>query len=315
MARTAIRRSRQRGAALVMALLLAAVTSVAAAGVASRLQLDLRLTENVLLDGQTGALATGIEAWALGQLARDLQASPEVDYAGEDWARPLPPTTMEGAEVAGRIEDLQGRFNLNALAGGGEVEAEAVARLRRLLVHLELSPDRVPALLDWLDDDQDIRYPDGAEDDLYSRLDPPYRSADRPLADIAELRLVAGFDGAVYARLAPHVSALPAAAAINVNTAGPAVLMSLADGLRAGDIEALVERRRQQPFTSVEAFLRDPAFAGREVSAAGLGVTSEHFACHGSVRLQRATRHLTSYIQRSPADGPRLRYRRYGGPS
>ena len=305
--------SRQHGAALVMALVLVAAATVAMTSLAERLQLEIRLTENVVLSGHAGALASGIESWALGQLARDLETAPTVDHGGEDWAKPLPPTTMEEAEVAGRIEDEQARFNVNALLAGTAPDPVALARFRRLLRHLELSPALADALLDWMDDDQSIRYPDGAEDDYYSRLDPPYRTADRPLASVGELRLVAGFEPPVFDRLAPHVSALPAAAGINVNTAGPAVLMSLADGLRPGDVDTLIRRRAETPFASVAEFLLHDALAGLQVKGDGLTVRSDHFVALGTVRLQRATRHLTSHLQRRPQAGVSVRYRHQGG--
>ena len=55
----------------------------------------------------------------------------------------------------------------------------ATARFVLLLRALEIEPKIVPAILDWLDPDQDTSFPNGAEDDYYSKLNPPYRTADR----------------------------------------------------------------------------------------------------------------------------------------
>ncbi len=303
------------GVALITALLVVAVTTVAMVGMTSRLMVELRRTENILHGEQAVALLSGVEGWAHGQLVADLEEGGAVDHPGENWARPLPPTELENGYAQGRIVDLQGRFNINTLVDdAAQVNAVARQRFERLLAYLDLPARLVPALLDWLDKDQAIRFPGGAEDDYYSRLTPPYRPANRPLLTVSELRLVAGFEEAIYQTLRPHVSALPGVTTINVNSAPVAVLMALADGLAATDMEALVKGRQEQPFVDVETFLRHPALAGTTVDAAGLGVTSDHFAVHGTATVGRAEARLTGFLQRrGGADrGVLMRYRHYG---
>src|SRR5690606_28484584 len=68
----------------------------------------------------------------------------------------------------------------------------AIARFTLLLQALQLPPEILPAVLDWLDADGDTRFPNGAEDEYYTRLDEPYRAANGPFADVSELRLVRG---------------------------------------------------------------------------------------------------------------------------
>lgn len=305
----------QAGVALITALLVVAVTTVAMVGMTSRLMVELRRTENILHGEQAVALLSGVEGWAVGQLRADLEEGGAIDHRGENWARPLPPTELENGYAEGDIVDLQGRFNINTLLDNtGQVNAVALERFQRLLAYLDLTPGLAPALLDWLDKGQSIRFPGGAEDDHYSRLTPPYRAANRPLLAVSELRLVAGFEEAVYQTLRPHVTALPGATTINVNTAPVAVLMALADGLVATDMEALVKGRREQPFVDVDTFLRHPALAGTAVDAAGLGVTSDHFVVHGIATVGRAEARLTGFLQRrgGAEPGVLMRYRHYG---
>ncbi|MDZ7753716.1 MAG: type II secretion system minor pseudopilin GspK [Gammaproteobacteria bacterium] len=316
--RRSARARRQAGVALITALLVVAVTTVAMVGMTSRLMVELRRTENLLHGEQAVVLLSGVEGWALGQLVADLEAGGPADHGGEDWARALPPTELENGYAEGRIEDLQGRFNINGLIGDdSQVNAVALERFKRLLAYLDLPASLTPALLDWLDRDQSIRFPGGAEDDYYSRLTPPYRPADRPMVAVSELRLVKGFEETVYQTLRPYVTTLPGATTINVNSAPVALLMTLADDLVEADLEALVEARREQPFLDVDSFLRHPALAGTTLAAEGLGVASDHFAVHGTVTVGRAEARLTGLLQRRAGASPvvLIRYRHYGNGS
>jgi type II secretion system protein J len=66
-------------------------------------------------------------AWARQILADDARAG-TVDFLGEPWSYPLPPTPIADGTVEGRIEDAQGRLNLNNAAQEGKAgDAEARA--------------------------------------------------------------------------------------------------------------------------------------------------------------------------------------------
>ncbi|HKJ76970.1 MAG TPA: type II secretion system minor pseudopilin GspK, partial [Gammaproteobacteria bacterium] len=256
---------RQRGVALVTALLVVALATVAAVAMATRQQVDIRRTANLLAGDQGRLYAEGVEAWAAQVLRRDREDG-DTDAEGEQWATVLPPITVEGGEITGRIEDMQGRFNLNNLVNPeGAPRPPQVARLRRLLAAVELSPGLAEAVVDWLDADIEPRFPDGAEDAAYLNRDPAYRTANVPVAHPAELRQVAGFDAAAYRALAPYVTALPATTTINCNTAKPPVLQALADGVTRAEAEAVVEARGDDGFDSAGECLAEPAFAARDV--------------------------------------------------
>ncbi len=282
----------QAGVALVTALILVAVATVAAVGMASTQLLNMRMTGNTLQADQAYLTALGAEAWARQVLLRDARQN-RTDAPGDDWAVALPPVAVEGGSVAGRIEDLGGRFNLNGLlTGAGVPDPLAVARFTRLLRILDIDPGVAAAVVDWLDADRVPGFPGGAEDEAYLGRDPAYRAANGPMASISELRLVAGIDGAAYQRLAPHVAALPGRAAINVNSATPELLRSLAEGIEAGDAETLVAARGEAGFETVAEFLAEAALAGRAVDEAGLSVASRHFLLTAEVRIGGAfTRH------------------------
>lgn len=80
-----------------------------------------------------------------------------------------------------------------------------------------------------------------------------------------------------YQRLAPYVAALPADAALNVNTASAVVLSTLSDSLSLGAAEALVLQRQGAPFTDTAAFLAQPAMAGTTLQGTAIAVGSQFF--------------------------------------
>lgn len=153
----------------------------------------------------------------------------------------------------------------------------ASARFALLLQALRLPAEILPALLDWLDPDSETRFPNGAEDEYYTRLDPPYRAANGPLAARSELRLVRGITPEIYAKLAPYVCVLGNSVPVNVNTAPAEVLMSLGPGIDRPSADLLIAAREIQPWPSVDAFLQHPLLAGRALLAPGLTTRSRWF--------------------------------------
>jgi general secretion pathway protein K len=303
----------QRGVALITALLVVALATVAAVSMASRLQLDVRRAANLLETEQAQLYLLGAESWGIGVLHRHRQ-SRDTDALGDDWAVILPPLPVDGGDIAGRIEDMQARFNLNnVVAPTGEPSPPDVAILQRLLRLLELDPQLVQAVIDWVDSDIDPQFPDGAEDDYYLRYDPPYRAANRPMASVSELRLIRGVDGEVYERLAPHVAALPERTVINVNTAEPTVLMALSEELDEGLAQAIVEARGEDGFADIEAFLRVPGLADLDIDRQAIGVASAYFRLTALARIGRSRAHTTSLLGRAPDGTIRVLYRSRGG--
>jgi len=292
-------RRTQRGVALVTAILMVALATVAAVAMATRQQLDIRRTGNLLHSEQAWAYVLGAESWARVVLARDLRES-QRDSLDEDWATQVPAALVEGGSVAGRLVDLQGRFNINSLVSQGRAVPAAVDRFKRLLQVLEISETLAEALVDWLDEDINAGFPDGAEDNAYLLVQPAYRTANRPMASVSELRLVQGFTAEVVDKLLPFVCALPSSsAAVNVNTAPPEVLRTLAAGLSEADGEALAAARDQNPFDDVAKFLAEAPLAGKQVDPDSVSVSSQWFRLLAASDVGQGHAELTSLIQRS----------------
>jgi len=235
------RHPRQRGIAVITALLIVALGTITMVAIASRQQLDMQRERNEALIQQARDLAASGERFAAVLLYRDRKEAlrDNTDSLDDDWAQTIPPVPIDNAAIQGCITDMQGRFNLNNLVDPeGRAAPLYVDQLRRLLGGLNIETNKAEAIVDWIDTNIDPTIPDGAEDDYYTSLDPGYRAANAPFASVSELQLIKGFDPQVeqekedYELLLPHVSALPSAGqptAVNVNTATPAVISSMGD--------------------------------------------------------------------------------------
>jgi general secretion pathway protein K len=289
--------ARQRGVALVMALLVVSLVTVVAVAMATRQHIDVRLTTNLIHGEQAYEYALAAEAWARIILRRDERES-SYDALNEDWATALPPLAVEGGQVSGRIEDLQGRFNINNLiAQNGQVSEADLAVFQRLLEILQLDPSLANALLDWLDADIDVRFPDGAEDENYLLGPVPYRTGNRAMVSTSELRLVKGFDQNAVQLLEPYVTALPQRTRINVNTALPPVLLALNKDLTASDVDTLIAGRGDKGYPTVQAFLAQDALAGRKLGEV-VDVKSNFFRVRTDVVVGQGQAHLESVVAR-----------------
>jgi general secretion pathway protein K len=244
----------QRGVALITAVLMVALATILAVNVAFRGMLDQRRSATMFARDQAFEIALGAEAWAADFLQKDKQET-QTDHLGERWARPLPPLPIEDGTVEGRLEDMQGRFNLNNLIfPDGTTNPEAVKQLQRILVALEIEPTWAGAMADWVDLDTQPGFPDGAEDSVYTGLNPPSLAANMPITRASEVMVLPGFGAERYAKLKPYVTALPVGTPLNVCTAPGIVLDALSDNTREFGLnpEDLAKRRADACFPTLE---------------------------------------------------------------
>jgi general secretion pathway protein K len=285
-----------RGVAMITAMLIVALATIIAANLAWDNALDVRRTMVLLHRDQAVQVALGAESWVSSILRQDLEDS-QTDHLGEIWASELPGLPIEGGDVFGTIEDLQGRFNINNLIGSnGKVDPEALEQFRRLLLALSLDPRFAGISADWIDSDADASFPDGAEDGIYTAFLPPYQTANQELVNVTELMALEGMDKLTFDVLAPNITALPAGTGINVNTATPAVLQSLDENIGADDVERLVADRESagfQDLTTTFSSLVTPDVRNR------LEETSNYFQLKVVVRIDTVRVTLYSILHRT----------------
>ena len=301
---------RQRGVALITAIVLVAIATVLAVHVGTRAALDQRRTAGLFALNQGWQVALGAEAWAVEILRDDYDDDPNIDHLGERWAQPLPALPVDGGELRGAVQDMQGRFNLNSLLGdGGTVDEQALQRFQWLLAGIGADPRWGTLLADWLDGDTVPQFPEGAEDGIYLSQSPPYRAANGPITTVSELLALPGMTQEEYQRIRPYVAALPVSVrTINVCTApGPVLEALTAEGTGFGDLESLAMNRKNGCFpTRADLTSR----VGRNLEY--ISETSNWFRAVTAVRIGTSEITLYSLIERNRAGGSRVVLRSTG---
>ncbi len=296
-------RARQRGVALITALLIMALLASLGLSLSWDNAMDVRRTMTMLYHDEGTQAALGAEVWVMSLLRDDAQDS-ETDHLGEIWAAEMPVLPIESDTVQGAlhgdVQDLQGRFNVNNLVSrNGEIDTVSLDQFRRLLAALDVDPRFADLAADWIDVDQSAELA-GAEDAIYSGMVPPYRSANQHLTSVTELAALEGMDKATFDILLPHITALPGRTAINVNTATAAVLQSLGDDISADIAESLMGEREEAGFTNIESSFAP--YLGAE-DARDLGETSDYFQLKVIVQIDTVRITYYSVLQRDPQRG------------
>lgn len=283
-------RKDQRGVAVLTAMLVVALGTMIAVNLMWTASLDQRRTAAALAADQGLLYLQGAEAWA-GDILRQDQIDSQTDHLGEIWAVELAPMPVDGGLISGRIEDVQGRFNLNNLISPQGVEDPLARRqFERLLESLQLDPTLAGVVIDWLDADTEASFPGGGEDASYSGVDPPYRTPNTIISSSSELMANAGFDRELFRAVSPYVTALPPGTPLNVNTASVFLLASLSDDIDLAVADGLAQERGTADFTNI-----DQTFEGL-VEADVLGRidgVSRYFLLSGSIVL--GTHQFTMY--------------------
>ena len=302
-----------RGVALVTALLAVALAVVLLAILLDAIETGNARSATVARQLQAEAYARGLERWALEMLRRDAAFDEGRDSYAEAWAMGLPPTPVEGGMIVGRLVDQGGCFNLNNLVAGGTEVGYQRARFERLLVALKLDPGIAGAVVDWIDPDA-VPGPRGAEDAVYAGRNPPYRSANRPMAHASELRAVAGVGDEAWRRLAPHVCALPPPTSLNVNSATVPVLMALDARIDEAFARRLAREGRADR-RSIEDFRRELDGAGIVLpDLTAVGVSTTHFVAVAEIELDGIPFTRSALLERGRGPQPDRVLGRASGP-
>lgn len=150
---------RQRGAAIISALLVVTLSAILVAGVLWRQQVQIRRIQNQRLLAQAQWVARGAVDWTRLILRSEADTAPTVTYLGGVWAVPIAKTRLsdflgksgdaqaaEGAQtyLSGSIEDAQAKFNLRNLVsipapGALQINQQETAAFARLLALLGLN--------------------------------------------------------------------------------------------------------------------------------------------------------------------------------
>jgi general secretion pathway protein K len=303
---------RQRGVAVITALLLTTLAVTIVASLFWQQQVQVRSMENQRLHLQTKWILRGALDWAglvLRQDARDNQLFTSLDQV---WATPLAETRLDqyierervqgevfDATLSGSIIDATSRYNLTNLSKLGTPDPLQVAVYRQLLTNLRIDPalaDRTAKVM-------------AASQFIVPAPTPPAPSAPTPVAapgsanaplrliQLDDLLSIPGYTVEILNKLREYIIVLPEPTAVNVNTAPPEVLAAVIVNFSLAEANALVARRKTAPWRDLSYFVT--GLGGKTPVENAVAVHSNYFLVRSRVRLDRAALDAEALIRRA----------------
>ncbi len=215
--------------ALLTALLVVALAVTAAVAMAMRSQVDIRRTSAVFERDQSRHIAQGGENMVIQFLER--VEGPD-DLPWDTCRSPTLPFMVDEVRLQATVDNMQCRYNLNALAGADETEQGYFARLvdevgNEKGVTMPSGAQLALAVTDWMDPETD--------DPSYRAADPSRVSGNREMLVASELNSVLGMTSEAWQALGPFVTAYPGQASPIDPERSPELMRNIFTGRPAGD--------------------------------------------------------------------------------
>jgi general secretion pathway protein K len=277
---------------------------------------------------QTSLMMTGAMDWTRLILREDAISAQgaEADHLGEPWALPVQESKLstflsqdqqwrEGdAEVflSGQITDAQSRMNVMNLLDNGQVSLKVLTRFAVLFERLNLPLAELQTMAQQLQRSQQgiaasaagSTVPQGSASasssaSSVSSSASSAASVAGPLMPQQTAQLVwLGLSPASLAALQPHITLLPEATPVNLNTASAEVLSAAIVGLDLASARQLVQQRQRGHWTSLNAALQAMGPSGRLLDEQQHSVRSRYFEVHGRMRIDNVVQQELALVRR-----------------
>jgi general secretion pathway protein K len=320
--------SRQRGAALLMALIIVTLVTTLATSMVWQQWRAVQVEAAERSRSQSSWILAGALDWARIILRADVnqptmgrRTSTQIDHLGEPWAVPLAEARLStflavdeshaddapDTFLSGRIEDAQARYNLRNLVSEDAKKPGLMIPnpdqqkvLEDLCGHVSVSASVAAQITKGLSDAWSVRNEPIPGADAGTGKDVPLQPT--RFEDLAWL----GVDAESLKRLEPFVWISPPVGKnqlipqVNLNTASREVLAAVI-GIDTGAAERLVQARNNLQFETLDDTKK---VLGENVSLKGRLAfgNSDHFIISGRVRLAGRILDQRSLVKRSPAN-------------
>jgi general secretion pathway protein K len=216
---------------------------------------DLKNSAQALSCAETGlniamaALERGDAIYSNGKLRNLLAGREDVDLAD--------------GTCSITVAEESSKLNLNLLkTSEGAPDRTRIDQMLRLIDLLNrrdfeappISYGIVPAIIDWIDSDEEtaclpfiMNANLGAESSYYAGLDRPYRARNAPLDTTEELLLIRGITPDIFERIRDYVT-VKGEGKININSASKLVIESMSEKMDPVLAQMIVNRRMEKPF-------------------------------------------------------------------
>ena len=304
------RRLRQRGAALLAAMLTVMLVATFAAAALWQQWRSAEVEDAERARVQAAWVLIGALDWSRLILGEDGRAGGP-DHLGEPWAVPLEEArltsflsaeknvasdNLEGlpdAFLSGRIVDAQSKLNVLSLVDNGKPVPAAVATFTRLFNLLGLPVSELSLMTTGLT----AALATGTSTDGSSSGGD---SGAAPLMPQQVSQLVwLGLSASTVAALEPYVTILPVKTTLNLNTASAEAISASMESLNIASARQLVDRRSRAFFKDIAAANAALPSGSAPFNAAQHGVGTQFFEVYGKLRLDRTYVEERSLLQRS----------------
>jgi general secretion pathway protein K len=290
-----------RGAALLTAMIIVTLVATLASSMLWRQWRSVQIEAAERSRAQSSWILTGALDWAR-LILREDRRSGSVDHLSEPWATPLAEARLStflaadlsdsdaapDAFLAGRITDLQGRFNLTNLAQAPDAASPHREALERLCELVNVDASTVSMLVAGFGPRANPGAPPGANN--------AQTAADAPLMPFSPAQLGwLGLDAKTVAALAPYVTILPRPTPVNLNTASREVLAAVI-GVDLASADRLVQHRQRTPFRGLNEAA--PLLPGGAPSDTLVTVSSDFFEVVGQLRIDQRAVEERSLVER-----------------
>jgi general secretion pathway protein K len=303
----------QRGAALLLAMLILTLVATMASGMVWQQWRAIQVESAERARAQSAWILVGALDWARLILREDARTG-GADHLGEPWAVPLAEARLSSflaadrennsvaepddidAFLSGTIIDAQSRWNLRKLIeADGKIAPAQLRVLQRLCEQAGLPGDTADRIATALSR-------------AWAPNTPATPGAETPEPAIAPTRLTElawlGIDAETLRSLEPWVILLPATdTRVNVNTAPAEVIAAAVDGMSLGSAQRLIQERQSTPLRDLNSaatrayFPTDP-----QTTLDGVGVSSRYFIVQGRLRVGERVLEERSLIERRQLD-------------
>ena len=302
--------ARQRGVAVITALLLTALAITVVASLFWQQQVQVRSMENQRLRLQTQWAMRGMVDFARFWLRQD---NPMLTALDGVWATPIEEARLDDyvdrekvdtekfdATVSGRALDAQARFNItNLVDATGTINLKQVLAYQRLLSNMKLDSSLAQAAADAvLRARSKPRTADSSADGKTPAAPAASGGSSEPVAftQVEDLLAVPGYTPQMIETLRDFIIVLPELTPVNVNTA-PAEVLAAVTMMSLSEASALTLSNPRKKFVDLANF-KNNIDSKQVIEGVELDVKSRYFLTVIRVRLDRAALDAVALVNR-----------------
>jgi general secretion pathway protein K len=310
---------RQRGVAVITALLLTTLAVAIVASLFWQQQVQVRSMENQRLHLQTKWILLGALDFSRLVLQQDGQNNIATALDGI-WATPVEETRLDqyierervegesfDATVSGHIIDAQSRYNLTNLSKDRAIDPAQLKMFTQLLQNLQIDSGLAMKVAQAVKNTQS---PPAEGSQMVGGKDKK-ANATGPIEmmQVEDLLAIPGVTLETVDKLRKFVVVLPEATKVNVNTAPAEVLAMLAPEMTMADANVLMAKRKQAHFNDIAGFITAVGTLGssKTLAADSYAVNSSYFLVSSKVRLDRAALDSEALMHRNAATSGQTR--------